>query len=954
MKIPKHIMLYMMMAVFTILFLPSSYSAIIDDLRDEIYFYVDFEDPNNHVDLVNLSPMHYENVTFNSTAKWGNRGACFDTNTEMMSSTVIPQSDNMTVCFWYNNMYNGLTGFFGLVSLTVTPANAYLNFGEGSASNVHSYYFRSGGTASPLSSAWYINDTWQFVCGGFSISGGGRSGNDTIHVYTKNNPSDEYLSGSMTRGEWNPYNVQLVINGRDNNSNLGLNGCYDDVMVFTDLLSEAEMDYLYDNHLTLVDIDADPPVFDHTLENFTRTNLDIASWNYDINATDNISGVDTYTVNSTNFTITSQGLLSMKSPYPSGLHPLTISVNDTVGNINYGYMFVNVTIVPDVTAPTIRLISPANASLQLSPFTITFNVTDDGFDDQICQLNEITTALKHDTIAFYRFEEGSGSIAYDETSYSHDGTITNSNYTSSKGSNATGSYSMHFNGIDTYIRIQDHDNFTFALNNATNKAFSVGAWVYMNDATGFRIASKYQSNLKVEWFFSTDSSDLITFSVYDLDNNNRIGRRYSTPMTALENRWIYLTATYDGSITATGINIYMNATPIDNQDTISGSFTAMHNTDADVEIGSILNGTNYAHGRIDEFFIINKKLSQSEIQDIYDYGLYNDSESIIYDYGTFGQDKNSYINYSGSLPNDFNLQCWDNSLNNNTAFIGLYYDTDSIFPSLSVYSPLNNSIFQIDTQSIIFNASCSDANFVNINVSLYNSSHILFSNNSLTGNVQGIFNVTDVGEGFYYAGYECYDIVGNKAYEIETVEFSSSPYPVIQLIDPSNNTVFTADPENLPYFINFTFNVSQDTNCSLYLNSIYNGSIDSINNTLSVFENRGYGNETDVQWYVKCQNSFSGISKTRYFSIRFPEVTKEFAIPLDSLQNTFILFILAILYIGVMVIAFAFKNFGFGSLGFFLGIILGFVLGQIHIILAFVFIFINTYIFYRSVSGFGK
>ena len=89
-----------------------------------------------------------------------------------------------------------------------------------------------------------------------------------------------------------------------------------------------------------------------------------------------------------------------------------------------------------------------------------------------------------------------------------------------------------------------------------------------------------------------------------------------------------------------------------------------------------------------------------------------------------------------------------------------------------------------------------------------------------------------------------------------------------------------------------------------------------------------------------------------YF-IELPEEYIEvipFEIDLTKQSNVIFLFILVFCYLGVMALGFTFKNGGFVSFGFFIGIVLGFMLSAFHIFLTLLFMFMNIIIFYTFVK----
>ena len=61
--------------------------------------------------------------------------------------------------------------------------------------------------------------------------------------------------------------------------------------------------------------------------------------------------------------------------------------------------------------------------------------------------------------------------------------------------------STSFDGSNDYISIADANNLSFG-DGSTDSAFTISAWVKMDDATGFAIASKGVYNTDGEWNLS--------------------------------------------------------------------------------------------------------------------------------------------------------------------------------------------------------------------------------------------------------------------------------------------------------------------------------------------------------------------------------------------------------------------------------------------------------------------
>lgn len=621
------------------------------------------------------------------------------------------------------------------------------------------------------------------------------------------------------------------------------------------------------------------------------------------------------------------------------------------------YMQLSEAIAPDVTAPTIELVSPANGSLQPTPFTITFNVTDDGSNDMMCQLNKDILSFSYEPLALWRFEQINTSTVLDSSLNGFDGKVIDNMYSAdSKGNNATGNYSREGDGVNDFINISDpKKRFNFG-NAVSDLPFSAGGWIYMEDATVFRFISVQEgTGYGNTWAFFTDNTDTGRLQLYDSTTSHLIGRSTNNSyMTQFENKWTHFFMTYDGSGTTGGINIYVNGKIADTQNLVTGSYVAMHNSSSSLGICVInqLGSISVCDGAVDEVSIFDEQLTQEEVQEIMNSGYINESFTYIYDYGSFGQDQSVYINYSSTLPNDFNLQCWDNSPANNTAFIGLYYDTDSIDPVLNVSSPSALDSFPIDISNITFLANCTDVNLDILNVSLYNSTDYLFTNSTSLTHVQGLFNVTNVGVGTYTVEYNCLDTVDNKASEIFNISFSDSPMPIITLISPIQNRLYSLHYDEFPLDVAFAYNITNDANCSLYLNDIYNQSYITPNSTIS-YMNTSFGNDTtSIDWYINCYDGlYNKDSSTRTFSIeilpepivaplRFNECPQD--IP-NVILFVFVFFIGIILIIGSIV----FRALGLGFIGslilFFWGtmfIACHFIIGIIFMIVSILFMWI--------------
>ena len=182
-------------------------------------------------------------------------------------------------------------------------------------------------------------------------------------------------------------------------------------------------------------------------------------------------------------------------------------------------------------------------------------------------------------------------------------------------------YSFQFDGVDDYIDCGDNDNLSFG-DSVTDLPFSISAWVKMNSSSGFRIISKY--GIQQEYilaFNSGSTANKLVFQLFDKVNTVYISKRSVNTYQSLEGTWAHIVATYNGNSSNSGMNLYINNTNISTVNNNVGSYVAMHNTAAPLEIGKL--STNYADGLIDEVSIFNSELSASDVTTIYNSGIPN-------------------------------------------------------------------------------------------------------------------------------------------------------------------------------------------------------------------------------------------------------------------------------------------------------------------------------------------
>ena len=178
-------------------------------------------------------------------------------------------------------------------------------------------------------------------------------------------------------------------------------------------------------------------------------------------------------------------------------------------------------------------------------------------------------------------------------------------------------------GTDEHILVGDYDYFSFT-DGSTDKPFSVVAWVKPTaiGSNTHPIVSKYLdiSPWNGEWMFSHPSTGAnLYFQCADGSPVVRI--KITSSFTFSANVSYQVAATYDGSGSQNGLNLYKNGI-VDASPTraMDGSYSHMDNMSCPLEIGSGLRNSEFIsfyQGIIDCVMIYNRALSISEMARLY-------------------------------------------------------------------------------------------------------------------------------------------------------------------------------------------------------------------------------------------------------------------------------------------------------------------------------------------------
>ena len=175
---------------------------------------------------------------------------------------------------------------------------------------------------------------------------------------------------------------------------------------------------------------------------------------------------------------------------------------------------------------------------------------------------------------------------------------------------------LQLDGAGDRATIADTDDFSFTDGAGTDEAFSISAWIRPTQAIGTAEIIATKCGLAFEWEFQTDGSGLLQLVIY---NNNAsayiFGRSGST---YVQNTWLHVVVTYDGSEASTGIEVYLDGTNDTTTQDGVGSYTGMTNSGNNVGIGSRAGtAASEFQGDMDNIRFYNRELTLSEVGDLF-------------------------------------------------------------------------------------------------------------------------------------------------------------------------------------------------------------------------------------------------------------------------------------------------------------------------------------------------
>ncbi|HUC01691.1 MAG TPA: LamG-like jellyroll fold domain-containing protein [Candidatus Paceibacterota bacterium] len=209
-------------------------------------------------------------------------------------------------------------------------------------------------------------------------------------------------------------------------------------------------------------------------------------------------------------------------------------------------------------------------------------------------------------VGFWPMDEGSGTVAYDDSGSNATGTWNGGQVGTASGyysAGKIGSYAGAFDGSSTYLA-NTGNNPALVLTNA----MTLVAWVKVNaSGTDMKVISKRPS------YVLTVFSNNIPETEIFIGGTSKDTRSASGGTTLVNGVWYQLAGTYNGSTLTT----YVNGV-LDRQISVSGT---MDSTAYVLDLGKTADGTNANfNGLIDDARVYNRALSAAEIAALYNGG----------------------------------------------------------------------------------------------------------------------------------------------------------------------------------------------------------------------------------------------------------------------------------------------------------------------------------------------
>jgi hypothetical protein len=247
-------------------------------------------------------------------------------------------------------------------------------------------------------------------------------------------------------------------------------------------------------------------------------------------------------------------------------------------------------------------ITDANATLHDGNYSV---VVSNDFGSEESDLTEVMVkdAILNGLVGWWKFDEGSGTVAYDSSGNGYDGNLTNGpTWTTGRIGGA-----LSFDGVDDYFDLGNSD----LLKNKSNLTTSLWLWTNITRSDHMEIICLNLVYTKTIY----SNGSLIHLNS---GNGSSWYGGFETQGSISLSKWEHLATTLDSS----GIKIFINGI-LDTTRNNNSVGASNYKTTFGAKYGDLANGKLVRHffqGSIDDVRIYNRALSAAEVQALYNLG----------------------------------------------------------------------------------------------------------------------------------------------------------------------------------------------------------------------------------------------------------------------------------------------------------------------------------------------
>jgi len=661
---------------------------------------------------------------------------------------------SLTISVWVNGTWT-VGGFNGILVKPNDEQNSYIySIIKNDGNKFQFRIWTSTGSKTLQSTTTPTDNVWYHIVGVFDDE------NDQMRIYI-NGVNEANLSST---GTINVSNANLWFGRIWTTGAFPMDGLIDEAGIWNRTLSYTEIQRLYNNGVG--------------------------------------RGYEKYIISSSNNTTYTNVVTFINfTGLPNGIYLYNVTIIDLINQQNTTETR---WITLDTAYPNITQISPANDTYtNNSTVNFTWQVNDSltGIANTTLYIYNYTdtmlwSILNNDLKGYWKFDEASGSTAYDVKLYNN---ITLLSGTFIAGGVINNSINFSAGGGGSFTAsLTDEDPVP------STGAFSISWW-----AKPSTIAVNYLEHWDMR---SSRSIEVNQNADGILRIFNSTTTVVSTPISA--NIWTHFVVVFNGS----HVFLYKNGTLVNSTGT---NFTTTHETTFSW-IGQQYDGSYKFEGALDEMGVWNRTLTPSEIIALYNNGssvYYNASlnytTSELYNQTTKqGYELSSIFNSVIGIPftlvdglynwfvDTFDFAGNYNSTVNETLFI------DTIVPTINFTTPTENNTANKSQTWIYVNVTVNEINEANITFSLYKNdsvSIILYNNTTYTDN-RTYENFTSLADGLYYYNVTITDITNNQN-STDTRQITlDTANPSLTKITPLNGTYINSS--------NVTFNLTANDSVS--------------------------------------------------------------------------------------------------------------------------------------------